>query len=313
MKMRTLSEPSPSTRKTALTLSPFLFITLLCIFSSTNKIQFHNLSNITQSNTSIHFQSPPHSTLRLLIGVLTRPDHYERRNLLRLVHGIQSPKNAQVDLKFVFCNLTKEDQTVLVALEIMHHNDIIILNCTENMNAGKTYTYLSSLPNILDKIDGHDYPYDYVMKADDDIYFRLDPLVESLIPLPRQDMYYGFVIPCREMDPIGHYMSGMGYVLSWDLIEWIGSSEIAKNHSVGHEDKVVGEWLQEGGRGKNRYNAKPAMYDYPLNVSRDACSHEFVAETIAVHRLKDQGKWIRTLQYFNVTDQLKPSKMYRIR
>ncbi|KAL5973990.1 hypothetical protein ACLOJK_030650 [Asimina triloba] len=300
---------SSSPQKTAVTLSPFIFLALLCIFSSTRKSHFHDLQQYAASSLSL--QSPPQPTFRLLIGILTRADLYERRNLLRLVYGLQSSRNAQVDVKFVFCGLSKEDQMILVALEMMLHDDIVILNCTENMNSGKTYTYLSSLPGILDG-PGPGPAYDYVMKADDDIYFRLDPLVESLTPLPREDMYYGFVIPCREMNPFGHYMSGMGYVLSWDLVEWIATAEIAKNKTVGPEDMMVGEWLREGGRGKNRYNTKPAMYDYPLNVTRDACSHEFVPDTIAVHRLKHQWEWVRTLQYFNVTDQLRPSKMYHI-
>jgi len=73
-------------------------------------------------------------------------------------------------------------------------------------------------------------PYHYVMKADDDIYFRLDNLVESLKPLPRKDLYYGYVISCPNMDPFLHYMSGMGYMITWDIIEWIRDSKIPKNN-----------------------------------------------------------------------------------
>jgi hypothetical protein len=62
--------------------------------------------------------------------------------------------------------------------------------------------------------NGDEKPYDYVMKADDDIFIRLQKLTESLNPMPREDMYYGFVIPCDSMDPFRDYMSGMGYVLS---------------------------------------------------------------------------------------------------
>lgn len=297
-----------------------LFIALLCNMASITKIHLQNLVMIDRSSfiRNLTHNSKPHSNdplekkslpspnFRLLIGILTLPDQYRRRDLLRLVYGVQSPVGAQVDVMFVFCNLTKEDQKVLVALEIMRYSDIIILNCAENMNGGKTYTYFSSLPEILG------YKYDYVMKADDDIYFRLDRLVESLGPLPRVDMYYGFVIPCRAVDPNGHYMAGMGYILSWDLVDWIRTADIARNRSVGTEDRLVGEWLKQGGRGKNRYNVKPAMYNYPGDDPADVCSHDFVPETIAVHHLKDQVRWIKTLQYFNVTDQLKPSKFYHI-
>ncbi|KAJ8634615.1 hypothetical protein MRB53_008882 [Persea americana] len=314
MKVAKLPEqrhPSTSTASTScFRLSLLTFATLVFISSTLNGIHLQNMLKIGRSAnlTALIDDSgaSPSPNFLLFIGILTLPDQYWRRNMLRLVYGIQSPVNVQVDMKFIFCNLTKEDQKVLVALEIMRYDDIIILNCTENMDNGKTYTYLSSLPGLLDK------KYDYVMKADDDTYLRLDNLVESLLPLPREDMYYGFIAPCLEMNPYRYYMSGMGYILSWDLVEWIKTSEIARNHTHGPEDRVVGEWLELGKRGKNRYNNKPAMYNFPLNVAKDRCSHEFIPDTIAVHKLKDQGKWIKTLEYFNVSKQLKPSKFYHI-
>jgi hypothetical protein len=217
---------------------------------------------------------------------------------------------AQIDVKFVFCNLTKEDQKVLVALEIMRYDDIIILDCKENMNKGKTYTYFSSLPEMLNDTDKPYPPYHYVMKTDDDTYFRLDNLVESLKPLPREDLYYGYVIPCPSMDPFVHYMSGMGYMISWDIVEWIRDSEVPKNHLEGPEDKVFGDWIREGHRAKNRYNAKWSMYNFPEPHTQ--CTHELWPNTTAVHLLKNQEKWIQTLKYFNVTSNLKPSKLYHI-
>ncbi|XP_074556035.1 beta-1,3-galactosyltransferase pvg3-like [Curcuma longa] len=252
----------------------------------------------------------PEPDFRLLLGILTLPDHYERRHLLRLVYSLQQRQHgltAQVDVRFVFCRLTKEEQRVLVALEIMRYADIIILNCTENMNQGKTYAYYASLPTLFG-VDGET-RYDFVAKADDDIYFRLPKLIESLNKMPREDLYYGFVIPCTSMDPFRDYMSGMGYLVSWDLVEWIATSEIARNNTEGPEDMMTGKWLHWGGKGKNRYNTKYAMYDYPIPVPIDECSHDFSPETIAVHRLKDNMKWARTLQYLNVTDGLKPSKL----
>ncbi|XP_077236773.1 galactosyltransferase family protein [Tasmannia lanceolata] len=326
MKMKQF-ESSYSFIKIVFTLSSFLIVTVLGIFVCLSEIQLQSLMTLGRSTffSSFSYQnfkstsrsldeksSSPQPDFRLLIGILTLPDQYPRRNLLRQVYGIQTPTKAQIDVKFVFCNLTKDDHLVLVALEIMRYNDIIILNCTENMNSGKTYTYFSSLPDILDSSDGEAYPYDYVMKADDDIYFRLDKLVESLRPMPREDMYYGFVIPCDEMNPYGHYMAGMGYIVSWDLVEWIRTSDFARNHTKGTEDKLLGEWFAAGHRAKNRYNTKPAMYDYPVNVEGDKCSHELTPDTIAIHRLKNQDKWIKTLRYFNVTSQLKPSKLYHI-
>lgn len=238
----------------------------------------------------------------LLIGILTRPDNYDRRHFLRLIYGIQSSPLAKIDVKFIVCNLTKPEQRVFIALEILRFNDIIVLNCTENMNEGKTYTYFSSLPNILPT------RYDYVMKADDDVFIRLEPLAASLKPLPRADLYYGFVIPCNSKNPYVEYMSGMGFLLSWDLVEWISSSNIPKMDLFGPEDRLVGKWLNAGKKAKNRVSNKPAMYDYPGTNGK--CSHELIPETVAVHRLKKWDQWLHVLEFFNVTKELKQSSMY---
>ncbi|GLJ31950.1 hypothetical protein SUGI_0643090 [Cryptomeria japonica] len=248
-------------------------------------------------------ESEPGYEFSILIGILTVADQYQRRHFLRMVYGSQSTVHAKVDVKFVFCNLTKDDQRILVSLEIMTHNDIIILNCAENMNEGKTYAYFSSLPKM-------GLQYDYVIKADDDIYFRIDKLAESLKPLPRNDTYYGYVIPCEKMDPFAKYMSGMGFALSWDLVKWIEESPIAKNNTVGPEDMMVGIWLNEGKKAKNRFSNKPAMYDFPL--ANGKCSHEFIPDTIAVHKLKDSERWFAVLKYFNFTSPLKESKLYHL-
>ncbi|KAJ0697787.1 putative galactosylxylosylprotein 3-beta-galactosyltransferase [Helianthus annuus] len=306
-------------------ISSFLFIAFLCTIASINEIRFDHL--LTFSKCALSYTSynssfdnsllPVRSSddeIRVLLAILTLPDQYQRRQFLRLVYGTQTVESGRVDVKFVFCNLTKEDQKVLIALEIMRYDDIIILNCTENMNKGKTYTFFSSLPDMLNDVPdgfGGSYPpYHYVMKGDDDAYFRLDNLVESLRPLPREDLYYGYTIPCDSMDPYGRYMSGMGYLISWDIVEWIRDSEIPKSHLEGPEDKVFGDWMKEGQRGKNRHNAKWSMYNYPDPPTK--CTHELWPNTVAVHLLKTQEKWIQTLKYFNVTQDLKPSKLYHI-
>lgn len=260
--------------------------------SSDDSIKFNKTSN------------QPDVRFRLLIGILMRADSYDRRHFLRLIYGIQSSPLAEVDVKFVFCNLTKPEQRTLIALEILRFDDIIILNCTENMNSGKTYTYFSSLPRILPR------RYDYVMKADDDVFLRIVPLVASLKPLPRWDLYYGFVIPCLSMDPHVEYMSGMGFVLSWDIVQWIGRSEIPRNEQYGPEDKLVGRWLKLGGKARHRYTEKPGMYDYPGTNGK--CSHELIPQTVAVHRLKKWDQWFRVLEFFNITKELKHSKLYHL-
>ncbi|CDY25905.1 BnaC09g32770D [Brassica napus] len=301
---------TPRLQGRKLIIPSFFFIIALCVLAFINEIRFGSLlsfgrcalSNVPMNNGSSEtplFSSSSSSSsgdneIRILVGILTLPDQYPRRHFLRMIYGTQAiPNGIKIDVKFVFCNLTKEDQKVLVALEIMRYDDIIILNCNENMNKGKTYTYFSSLPDLFNETDSPNPPYHYIMKADDDIYIRLENLVASLKPLPREDLYYGYVIP-----------------FSWDIAVWLKDSEIPKKHLEGPEDKVFGDWMKEGRRGKNRFNAKWSMYNFPEPPTK--CTHELWPDTIAVHLLKNQEKWIRTLNYFNVTSNLKPSKLYHI-
>ncbi|KAJ4770351.1 Hexosyltransferase [Rhynchospora pubera] len=270
-------------------------------------------TSIPSDNNIIRSLTKP--DLRILVGVLTTADGYERRQIIRLAYSQQDGTyhDAEVDIRFVFCSLTKEEQSVIVALEIMQYNDIIILNCTENMNNGKTYTYFSSVPTLFS-----DHPYDYVMKCDDDTYLRIGNLVESLRNKSREDVYYGLVNPCFRADDIDYkmnasFMSGLGYLLSWDLAEWISESEIARNNTDGPEDIVLASWLNTAKKGRNRYHNFPGIYDYKGDTPDDYCfKHAFIPETIAVHLLKGNLEWARTLKYFNATKGLKPSNLYHV-
>ena len=263
---------------------------------------YHSFPMAASSHSLLPPQSPP--PLRLLIGVLTVPEKYSARHFLRLVYGVQPPvPGAVVHVRFILCRLTTEEQKLMVSLEILRFNDVIVLNCTENMDSGKTYTYFSSLPSILSS------SYDYVLKTDDDTYIRVRELAAELEPLSRRDLYFGFIGACRDTDPNVGYMSGMGYALSWDLVEWIATSEIPLNNMLGFEDKLVGKWLDNGKKAKHRHTAKPRMYDVP---GGEGCPGKFSPDTIMVHRLKTTEHWMKTLAYFNATSVLKPSKLYAI-
>ncbi|EAY87784.1 hypothetical protein OsI_09202 [Oryza sativa Indica Group] len=228
---------------------------------------------------------------RMFFGILNRPDFYKRRALLRMGRRY----------------------AVLVALEIITHGDILVLNCTENMNDGKTYDYFSALPRLFPA--GAEPRYDFAGKIDDDTYYRLGALADTLRRKPRRDMYHGFLNPCH-IDPAWQYMSGMGYIVSWDVAEWIAASPELRGREIGYEDDVFGRWLRGAGKGKNRFGEEPRMYDYldreMYGADVNCFRHELIADTVAVHKLKDRLKWARTLRFFNATDGLKPSKMYHV-
>lgn len=144
---------SPRSEGRKFIIPSFFFIIALCVLAFINEIRFDSLlsfgrcalSKVPMNNGSsetplLSSSSSSEDEIRILIGILTLPDQYPRRNFLRMIYGTQDvPDGVKIDVKFVFCNLTKEDQKVLVALEIMRYDDIIILNCNENMNKGNWF------------------------------------------------------------------------------------------------------------------------------------------------------------------------------
>ncbi|EPS62704.1 transferase, transferring glycosyl groups, partial [Genlisea aurea] len=192
--------------------------------------------------------------LKVLVGVFTTPDRYESRSFLRLVYGAQSPTGAIIDVRFIMCRMADAEHKITVGLEIMNYGDMIILDCRENMNDGKTYTYFSSLPRLFES-NSTNPPYHYVVKADDDVYIRLQPLVESLQFVAREDAYYG----CNATQRGVEYMIGSLYAVSWDITEWLSISHIP-NFS-GPQDILFATWLRDGHVGKNRYDIEDKLYD----------------------------------------------------
>ena len=253
----------------------------------------------------------PEDDVRVLIGIQTLPAKYERRHLLRTVYSLQVREHpslaGRVDVRFVFCNVTSPDDAVFVALEIMRYGDIIVLDCAENMDNGKTYTFFSTVARAFNATTtgaAAGRPrYDYVMKADDDTYLRLPALAASLRGAAREDAYYGLQMPCDRENfyPFPPFMSGMGYALSWDLVAWVAASDLARRERDGPEDMWTGRWFNLAGKARNRYDQAPRMYNYK-GASPDSCfRHGFVPDTIAVHMLKDGARWAETLAYFNAT------------
>lgn len=227
--------------------------------------------------------------MRILLGVFSVASKVERRNLLRIAYGVQTTEVAQVTLTFVLGKLQGEEETLAVRLEALHHGDIMIVDCEENINHGKSFKFFSAVAAI-------GVHYDYVMKVDDDSYVRVENLAKSLDPLPREDLYYGYVLPCENQDPYAWYMAGMGYLLSWDLVEWVHESPIPRNATDGTEDMLLGGWLNAGKKAKHRVNKKPLFYDHPEFGGK--CAHELIPETILVHQVKNDKRWHDILAFF---------------
>ncbi|KAK8454832.1 hypothetical protein SEVIR_4G040500v4 [Setaria viridis] len=248
--------------------------------------------------------------LSVLVGVHTMPGKHSRRHLIRMAYALQQTPAlraaARVDVRFALCaRPMPPEHRAFVALEARAYGDVLVLDCAESAEQGKTYTYFASLPAMLGSGGGDARPYDYVMKVDDDTFLRLDALVETLRAAPREDMYGGVGLPFhdREFPP---FMLGMGYLLSWDLVEWIATSDMVRREAMGVEDMTTGKWLNMGNKAKNRVNIFPRMYDY-----KSAKGEDFLENTIGVHQLKQDLRWAHTLEHFNLTRLEPSSKLHR--
>ncbi|KAJ3058757.1 hypothetical protein HDU99_006665, partial [Rhizoclosmatium hyalinum] len=187
------------------------------------------------------------------VSVITEPSSTLRRNLLReTYHKIN--KNLefenQFDFIYVFGNAKTWEQDLDLALEEMTFpEDTFVTTREENMNNGKTLDWFLYARSIMytehpDREGEYCLRYRFIGKTDDDTVIHLPRLAGVLNTLdPNESHYVGRVIN----DGTGIYMTGMLYLLSADVVEWIQHSPIPRSHAYGHEDKQVGTWFYEGG------------------------------------------------------------------
>ncbi|CAO1616743.1 unnamed protein product [Sympodiomycopsis kandeliae] len=77
---------------------------------------------------------------------------------------------------------------------------------------------------------------DYVVKADDDAFLRLDELERHLRVSPRKMTYWGYLIR-------NWFMGGESYAVSADLVQYFATSPFVAAHVKGKEDKVTARWI----------------------------------------------------------------------
>lgn len=239
---------------------------------------------LTNSVTS----SPP-AKFSVLLGVFIMAYEIKRREIIRLAYRVQLSEYADFTVRFILGGYKLESW---LEWENSTYGDMIVLQCKENMNAGKTFTFYSSLPDLGRQ-------YDYVMKADDDSYVRFSNLGKHLKSFPTTDLYYGYSLPCDNDDPhhVAEFRVGAGYVLSWDLVVWIKDSPIPRNASIGTEDTLVGQWFKEGDVAKNRPYSMHLFHDHPDQGG--SCARPLSKESILIHKLKTDERWYEVMDFFN--------------
>eukprot|EP01103_Thecamoeba_quadrilineata_P017547 TRINITY_DN6285_c0_g1_i1.p1 TRINITY_DN6285_c0_g1~~TRINITY_DN6285_c0_g1_i1.p1 ORF type:complete len:300 (-),score=17.86 TRINITY_DN6285_c0_g1_i1:192-1091(-) len=230
----------------------FILSLLLYIFS--NSSNFFSWPTFFNNYTALSELSKPviDHNCRLFLGIFSvhwlhnerqvvRDTWYANNTLLKQI------TNCEVDVYFILGQSLNGDEYAEVDKEKREKGDIIILPTHENMNEGKSLAFFQYVAeNFPD--------YTWVAKGDMDSFFRLPLLYDTLKQLPKKMLYGGRIVDFIVCGQGGHcprgwiYMQGSFYILSMDLVQWIGdkNNQVTINNAYGHEDLQTGYWLHEG-------------------------------------------------------------------
>lgn len=214
------------------------------------------------------------------VGIMSMPHKISRRELIRSTYLKLKP--ADIDVYFVMCK-PDPDMEEFVRKESEIRKDIVIMDCTENMNDGKTHAWFSYAHNQFKS------KYSFVFKGDDDAYFNLENLRNDLVTTPKENVYYG-----RLCDG-GVFMAGMLYGFTRDVVEFIATDPFVRENTVGGEDQLSAAWVQH--KGNVQYvDKKKEMYDH--HKSGALWQQSFHSGTIAIHQCKEDVNFYECFEYF---------------
>ncbi|KAJ3035086.1 hypothetical protein HK097_004294 [Rhizophlyctis rosea] len=225
----------------------------------------------------------------VLVGVLTVPGKFERRSLIRATYLQSKPDD--VDFYFVVCRVGDVKLRTLLTVEQRRFGDIVEVDCEENMDSGKTWSYFHHLSTHILHPTPSLSPYLYIMKTDDDVYLNLPLLSRRLLSTPRLQTFYGRQVPQK------NFMAGMGYVLSTDLAYWIGTDPIPASKKIGQEDALLASWLHRGKMIRNWVSDEEGFIDHPGSGKGWAKDFDR-GSTVLVHRCKDEGLFLSAARFF---------------
>jgi len=221
-------------------------------------------------------------------------------------------------------NKISDRQLCLLKAEQDVYGDLLMIGINENMNLGKTNDFFQL---VYRKI-----PAEYVMKADQDAFLNIPSLLKELDSLPSCRLYFGF--PCEHAPgnnnrdspskgkaikygsfdiPAGTdgsnpgsgiqaagWMCGMGFVLSWDLVEFLATSEIvardaSRYASYAGEDIQIGLWLIAGSQDLNFAGDYFKFMDHPRHMPQQSdwntYAHTMMNDTVLIHLVKYDAQW----------------------
>jgi len=94
-------------------------------------------------------------------------------------------------------------------------------------------------------------------------------------------------------------MFGPGYVLSWDLITWLGENrEYLAPFTLGTEDRVISEMLKRSGKAEKSWVSMGMEYMSLPSSGPGAWTRELGPDVILVHPLKSLQLLSEVISYF---------------
>ncbi|CAG8439484.1 1328_t:CDS:2 [Ambispora leptoticha] len=250
---------------------------------------YHEKNNVTFDQL---WSYPP---TKVLVGIFTTANTFERRQLLRTLYKAAQTelKDDWVDFKFIIGRPKPDQDSPLLQLKLKVEQaafkDVVMLDIVENLNEGKIYEYFRWAGLTYNENNTVE-QYDYIAKADDDAYVHFQNLALNLRPLSREKLYYGYYIPVHEK--FG-FMTGMLEVLSIDHVRWVSTADIPEKSIIGPEDAMVAQWLELGGwKFVNWIHENCLLYEDPRSNANPWCWRPWASpHTIVFHGMKVDWKW----------------------
>ncbi|KNC78579.1 hypothetical protein SARC_08996 [Sphaeroforma arctica JP610] len=208
------------------------------------------------------------------------------------------------------------------------HGDILILPCEENMDEGKTFEYFKHVYEVYGPgqsgqisrgtrartADGPGnsdsgaqgelssarpaIPYRFVVKTDEDTWVHVANLEAKLDSLPNRGTYFGRAVCVGARTGSDCFMAGLGYALSWDLVEFIATDPTVAHNTVGQEDALVSEWFYQQNVMHHHVTDEVDIYDTPDLGKGIGWSKPYTPHTVFVHQCKRRDWFIRTSHHF---------------
>jgi hypothetical protein len=195
-------------------------VIIMCLF-----LQYYLVSLMIPKH-AIAIPEPVKQKLAI-IGILTTPQKFQQRSVIRGTYLRHKPD--EIDVKFVMCTPPKQDEDS-IRKEAAITDDIIIMDCEENMDNGKSMDWFTFASKFKHK---------FIFKGDDDVVIHLPKFAEDL------KNYDGSVYYGRRCNYGNYFMAGFLYGFSHDLVDIIATNETIRGFRVGFEDRIAKTWVDE--------------------------------------------------------------------